>query len=233
MSQAARQLRVIDAHTGEVAADIDDGACPHCLELERDLRGKRALLTRMRNELAEALGVEPEAEEIMAVLEFWRSRCMPRAHIVIGGERWLKVRARLREKDAINHKQCYPVLALKAAVLGAMLSEFHSKNGYLDAATIFRDSKTVDGHLDRAKSFKRRTGISGLELLDELGATALDWLAERCSCEHSYLEHLRQGPRPDGTTPCCAPGCGCEHFDTFHAKVDRWIRRNPGETPPG
>jgi hypothetical protein len=232
VSSAARQLRVIDAQSGEVAVDITDGACPHCLELERDLRGKRAQLTKMRHELAQMTGVEPEAAEVLDVLEFWRSRCMPRASIVVGGERWLKVRARLREKDAVTHRRCYPPLALKGAVLGALLSEFHSKNGYLDAATIFRDSKTVDSHLGRAKTFKRQTGVSGLELLDELGSTALEWLAERCSCEHTYIEHLRGGPRPDGTTPCATPGCGCEHFDTFHAKVDRWMRRNPGEEPP-
>jgi hypothetical protein len=89
---------------------------------------------------------------------------------------------------------------------------------HLDATTIFRDSATVDKHIARATSFRRRTGLSALTLLDELAGGALDWLAQRCSCGGLMLEHLGAGP---GALPC--PARDCEGFDFLNAKVERFM----------
>lgn len=210
-------LRLVDGATGELA-DV----CPYCLDAEQAMRNLRRQNTELKNKLNVALGLEPDAEQIMEVLEFWRSRIMPRAKIVVGSERWLKVRARLRERDAKTKEAAYSVLHLKAAVTGALLSKDHVENNWLDAATIFRDSVTTDKHIARTVRFKRVYGTSALGLVDELAGEGLRWLAERCACGHLWVEHLRGGPRPDGSQPCSE--CDCAHYDFFSAKVDRFLR---------
>lgn len=122
----------------------------------------------------------------------------------------MKVRARLTEKDVNTRKPAYTVLALKAAVLGALMSENHVENGWLDAVTIFRDSTTVDKHLARAVRFKERQGVSALELVDKFFSARLAWLADRCSCERLRIDHLM--------------GEVDHAFDEFHAGLERFMR---------
>lgn len=227
--EAATHLSLVDPSTGELAdyptleaqrVQIEN-LKQQLAEAEVDLRSKRSQNTRLKSQLAEALGVEPEAEQVVEVLVFWRPLCMPGATIVVGSERWLKTRARLREKDITTGTR-RSVAHLKAAVLGAKLSEYHVQNDYLDAVTIFRDSSTVDKHIKRAVGFKRTYGESALEIVDVLAGEGLRWLAERCNCGAMWIEHLYGGPAPGGLQPC--ERTGCAHFDNFYAKVDRFIR---------
>lgn len=236
---ARPDLRLVDTTTGEVSelpADVArlqaelEAARQQVGEAEAELRGKRSQITQLRNQLAEMQAVEPEAEQIMDVLEFWRVRCMPGASIVVGSERWQKTRARLRERDAGTKERCYTPLHLKAAVVGARLSEWHVKNKRLDAATLFRDSKTVDDHIGRAVTFKRAYGTSAVTLLDELGSPVFAWLSRRCACGHLWLEHLKGGPGPDGNQPCDT--CRCPHFgESLDDQVERWKVEHAAEVP--
>lgn len=233
MTEPAPRLRLVDQN-GELHAAPDLEQLRDELEgVTRSFAAAKGENTRLRRELSAAQGVEPEAKDVMDVLLFWRAQCMPRAQITVGSERWQKTRARLRERDAESGERCYSPLKLKAAVVGAMLSDFHMQNrdkGYLDAASIFGDSRKVDAHIQRAVGFKRLTGISALTLVDELGSEALRWLAERCSCTHLWVEHLRGGPRPGGLQPCSVEGCGCANFDYLSARIDRWVADKRGET---
>jgi hypothetical protein len=225
----ARHLHAVDAETGEVVEqDLPTVELlrQQISELELELRGKRSQITRLKNENARLMGVEPEADDIMDVLSYWREVCMPGASIVVGSERWKAVRARLRETDVTTKKLLYTPAHLKAAVAGVMMSEFHvshRRDGYLDAASIFSDSKKVDAHLARAIGFKQRNGISALTLIDELGGKALDWLALRCSCDALMVEHLHDvyaGRTTQGIKALPCPRTGCPHFDFFNANVD-------------
>jgi hypothetical protein len=189
--------------------------------LSRKLQGAGAQITKLERSLSKALAVEPEAEQILEVLSFWNDFIKQgRCKLVVGSERWQKVRARLREKD-VRTGEPYTVLQLRAAVVGAKLSDFHVKHGYLDAATIFRDATTVDAHIARAVSFKRTYGASALAIVDELASEGLKWLAERCVCGHFRLDHVRKGPTPDLRQPCSA--CACEDFDWFTAQFEMYM----------
>lgn len=208
---ARPDLRLVDTATGEVTevpAEIEM-LRQQVAEAEAELRAKRSQITKLKNENARLMGVEPEAESIIEVLEFWRLRCMPGASIVPGSERWLKVRDRLREHDVTTKQPAHSVVKLKAAIAGVLLSDWHVKNKKVDAVTIFRDSKTVEDHVARAVDFKRRKGVSALTLLDELAGPGLEWLADRCSCGDLRMAHLM--------------GRGCGEFDEFNAKVERHL----------
>jgi hypothetical protein len=214
---------VVDTETGQVADD-----CPSCLALEQERRVQRAQMTRLKNELARAMGVEPEAADILEVCEYWRQLVAPRASIVVGQPRYKAVRDRLRDTDARTRERLFNPLKLKAAVVGITLDPWHMAPGQRhrrDLDIAFSNSNKVERLIGQAIGFKRRTGTSALALVDELAGDALFWLAERCGCGHIRLEHVRLGPRHDGTQPCSVAGCGCADMDWFAARVDRWERQ--------
>ena len=64
--------------------------------------------------------------------------------------------------------------------------------------------------------------LSALHLVSEPGGEVFRWLAERCSCGHTWLEHLRSGTAAQGGAQVCSV-CGCPMFDVFHAKRERWL----------
>lgn len=225
MTEPARHLTLVDPATGEVVEqDAETVALlkQQLAELEQELRTKRSQITRLKNENARLMGVEPGREEIIDVLEFACKLLMPRASIVPGSKRWLNVRARLKDLDPRTDKPKFTPLALKAAAAGAALDDWTMDNRHRhrrDPEFVFADAGKVDRHLSRAVGFKHRLGVSALTLIDELGGTALEWLADRCSCGGLFVEHLRSWPTPDGYLPC--PDRGCEGFDFFNAKVER------------
>lgn len=215
---AHRHLRVIDGH-GQVV----DEASAEVVALERELRAKRRRITELENQLAEQEGRSPEAKQVLEVLEYWRPLCMPRAKIVPKSERWRKTKDRLHDKDLTTGELAYTVLDLKAAVVGAKLSPDHVANGWLDASTIFRDSTTVDKHIARCTTFRRETGVSALEIVDELMGPGLAKLAARCACGHLRLDHERENPAEElFDPPCAVHGCVCEGFDSFDHEIELW-----------
>ena len=222
---AERHLRAVDMETGEVVeqdAETVDLLRQQLRELEQELRTKRSLITRLKNENARLMGVEPEREEIIDVLTFACKLLMPRASIVPGSKRWANVRARLKDVDPKTDKPKFTPLALKAAAAGAALDPWTMDNAHRhrrDPEFVFADAGKVDRHISRAVGFKHRLGVSALTLIDELGGVALEWLADRCSCGGLFIEHLRTFPADDGSLPC--PERDCLSFDHFHAKVER------------
>jgi hypothetical protein len=230
------QLRLIHGASGEGR----DG-CPQCEakdglvdELSSKLNGALSELGKLTKRLARAQGVDPEAEDIRDVLGFWRVRCMPAAKIVVGSERWENVAGLLAMKNAAGGK-CYTPLSLKAAVTGALLSEWHVENRRLDIFAVAdkRLVSSIDKHIERAVGFKRRTGVSALTVVDELAGEGVAWLAERCECGHLWIEHLRGGARTDGSQPCAT--CGCSNFgQSLDERVEQWMREQAaGHGPDG
>lgn len=221
------RLRIVDSEGQLVGED-----CPHCRDTELALRVERGKNTRLKNELAQAMAVEPIHEQIVEVLSFWRRTLAPNASIVEGSDNWKAVRARLREKDAETHEQRFDVLRLKAAVVGISLSEWHMAKGQSHRrhpATAFGNAGKVDRLIEGAVAFKRQTGSSALTLLDELGSGVLWWLAERCGCGHVRAQHAVQGPTQDLRLPCDVEGCGCTDMDWFEAKWQRAVQEREGQ----
>lgn len=223
-------LRLIDAATGEIVKHDEREILVE--QLQAELRGKSLTIGKLKRELKELRAVEPEAETIRGVLEYWRSKCSPRAQIAIAGKRWEKVRARLRDK--LDGRDPWTPPELKLAVDGALLDPWLSgrdrrSRGYLDAETIFRDAEMVEKLRNLAIGFEARAGLAVGELLDVADELALvDWklLLRVCVCRHRRIEHHRPSPREG----CLAPDCPCEDFDLstldpFNLRADPWLRR--------
>ena len=185
-------------------------------------------ITELQNDLAASLGREPEDQNILSVLDYWRVTMAPGATIAKGSKRWKYVKALLRTKDQKSKELRFSVLALKAAVVGASFDEWtmDPRHRYRrDAEMIFNDAGKVDRFIARAVTFKRTYGESALAIVDELAGAGLVWLAERCGCGHTWLCHLRGGEAAQGGAQrCSVDGCSCELFDAFHAKAERWVR---------
>lgn len=217
--EAARHLHLVDVHGEVVNADV----CHGCIELSKKVAHLAGENTKLRREEEKRKLETPASKQIVEVLEYWRPLCMPRAKIVVGSERWQKTKARLEDKT-IEGELAYTPLHLKAAVVGAKLSPEHVANGWLDAVTIFRDSTTVDKHIARCVTFKRETGSSALEIVDELMGPGLAKLAARCTCGHLRLDHERENPMLEiWDPPCAVHGCACTGWDSWEHEIDLWL----------
>lgn len=211
MEAAPRHLHSVDPVSGEVLP----GGCPDCKALEMELRGKRSQITKLKNENARLMGVEPDHDDILQVCEFHRRMVVPNGSVAVGSKGWTTVRARLRDVHPGTERKLFDPLRLRAAVCGIALDAWHMEKGhshrrYLENA--FRDAGKVDRLIDLAIGFRRETGTSALELLDDLAGDRLAWLADRCSCGGLRVAHLM------GRTEC-------QVFDEFEADQWRWLRQ--------
>lgn len=207
-------LRLVDTSTGEVSELPDEleKLRQQLAEAESELRAKRSQITLLKNENAALRAIEPDHDDILGVMTFWRSRLVPGASVTTSAKGWKTVRKLLREVDEESGKPRFTPLHLKAAVAGMALDEYtmdrrYRHRRYLENA--LSDPGKVDRLIEGAVSFKRRNGVSALTLLDELGAPALSFLADRCSCGGLRMAHLM--------------GAGCPSFDEFAAKVERHL----------
>lgn len=214
--EAARHLHVIPG-SGEVVACVGCHDKDILIEqLQGELSGKSMAIGKLKREVARVQGMEPEAEQVRWVLAYWRDKVSPRAKIVPGSERWSKVKARL--KEGFSYEE------LMTAVDGALISDFHRENGYLDAKTIFRDSATVEAHRDRAID----PGSGKLYALASLPSEIVnhpwrdDWLLARCDCGCLFMDHSKPDPFRDYQRPCLS--CeDCADFDDSDRKAEAWM----------
>ena len=204
-------LRIVHGETGEQLGED----CPHCHETDLANRTLRSQLTRLKNEQAKAREKEAVAGDVIDVLSFWRDTLAPRAGIDAGSDNWDAVAKLLVMTDAQTGERRFTPLTLKAAVRGMLADEWIMERGHSHRRrpqNAWRDPARVDELVERARGFKERTGVSGLRLIDALGERALAWLAYRCRCTHTWLEHLRfGGTTADGRQPCST--CTCSDFD--------------------
>lgn len=228
---------VVNQETGEVSE-----GCPECADKDDQIEGLKTRVaslagtnTRIKREHAELDAVAPNRDEILEVMAYWRVTICPGAKVTASSKGWRTVKARLAEPDEETGRQ-FTVLELKAAVVGMTLDQWHMDGNhrhrrYLENA--FSDAGKVNRLVSKAVSFKRTYGASALTIVDELAGASLVWLAERCSCGHLRLDHVRQGPTPDGRQPCDGQTahdqsgmpvpCECTDFDWLAAKLEaRW-----------
>lgn len=222
-------LKLVDTTTGEIVESDDREVLIE--QLQAELRGKSLQIGKLRREVRELRLTEPEAATIMDVLSYWRERCAPRAHIVAGGKRWEKVRARLKDKP-VDRPPWTPE-ELKKVVDGALLDPWLSgadrrSKGYLDAETIFRDPEQVERLLNLALGFSAKAGVELADLIaigDELRVVHWPLLLRSCVCDHRRIEHSKADPERQGREPCLIPECPCEDFhedffDRFNISLD-------------
>ena len=116
-----RHLHAVDPYTGEVLA----GGCPDCKALEMELRTKRSQITKLKNENARLMGVEPDHDQILEVCEFHRRMVVPNGSVTVASKGWTTVRARLRETHPKTGAKLFNPLRLRAGVCGIALDAWH------------------------------------------------------------------------------------------------------------
>lgn len=221
----ARLQLVVDPTTGEV---LEHAGCVRCAEYEvqlqmkeRELRGYALRLARAEGDLRHLQGIEPQAEDVRAVLSHWATRVTEEGWWSVepkykpGDERWSAVRARLRDEYAVD----YCCIAVEGAL---MQPKSQVKREWLDAKCLFRNGANLERAYERAQD-PRLERVLGLKALPpELVGLNLGYLADHCDCGHLRLEHAPSRPE-DGEQPCHR--CRCSDFDDIHQRADEFIAK--------
>lgn len=201
---SAHKLRVIDGH-GEL--DESSVAIPsrehELLETIVDLRRK---LTAAKGEITKLRKVDPQAETITEVLEYWRSKTgHRRAQIPLDGSRAKVVKARLA-----NFKPEQLRAAIDAAADYPFMGEFGQRFD------------------EPGKGRKRRDEIE-LLLRDERHVEDLIALGERDRPFREYALFVRDLCRWDPAIMCALAALGDEepHGEVL-ARAARWARKELG-----
>lgn len=214
-------LKVINTQTGEVVEDTRDYQLE---ELNRKYLGALGTIGKLRKEIAELRVVEPEAQAVQGVLEYWKANCKPNAEITQDGKRWKNVRARLRDK--FDDRPPRTPDELKLAVDGALLDPFwngshpksRGKSFVLEAESIFASSERVETLRDIALGFKAKAGVhlkDLLEVTDRLRFVSWKYLLQTCECGHFRVEHAHPDPTIEGRELCFLCPCGDFDVDPF------------------
>lgn len=194
-------LRLVNAETGElVPADVREVDLQAENErlrdqveqlqadtdgLERELRNKRAQISKLRKERHQDLKLHPKYAAAKRIRDHWRERCRPTARPEPPDDDIELIVARL---EHFTEADCFQ------AVEGAGLDAFKDERGKVhnDLALIFRNSAKVRDFMDRAERAAQRATPQpadprGLDLLREtfrkrcIGVSAEDGsMAGRC-----------------------------------------------------
>lgn len=151
--------------------------------LERELRSKRATISRMRAEQDRRVKESKHYTTAKGVLTYWRDRCSPGAK-ELGGKRLEHVIARLEAGYSdTDLKRCIDGYALKPYVVNRQRShEGTREDWFADAELIFRDAQKVDQGIriaERADDLRaaltpaQNTHTVGSGQVSSLGAKAL------------------------------------------------------------
>lgn len=158
--------QLINFQTGEVLENplqpVVDELEERILSLTKVIASRDRVITELRNDLATAMGDEPEADDIKRILSYWARKALathwwqksPRYNP--GGPRWVAVRARLREG--------YTLEDCKAAIDGALQTKTEHEHrkcqgcgsafpvqAWMDAASIFRNETNMERHMQHAR----------------------------------------------------------------------------------
>lgn len=214
---ARPKLRLVDGH-GEMVGE----QCGACAEKDVRLGQLRRKISELENEAeARVERRHPLDAQIMEVCVFHKRLLSPRWTIVRNKGAYKDVGDRLRDTDAETGQPAFTVLHLRAASVGMSMCEWTRGRGIKSASWLFGSTRHVQWMLEEAISFKRDTGTSALEIVDELGGPGLAKLAARCDCcGHLRLDHERERPELElFDPPCAVHGCACPGFEDFAWRV--------------
>lgn len=218
MSTTSRNGHVINIETGEVLNPliaVVDELEERITSLTKVIRDRDRVITVLRSDLATAMGEEPEADNIVGVLDYWANRVVElgwwsrRPISPPASDRWRAVRARLAEGRSPEY--------IRLAVDGALLQKKErTKREYVDIASICKP-RSVEWNYERLKDPRLQWVRPVQEApvsLRERWLEVVD-LADMCDCGHIRLDHQRfaWGQEPE----CLVHGCHCEAFDDLHA----------------
>jgi putative DNA primase/helicase len=149
--------------------------------LERDLRGKRSQIKRLRADQDEAMRDSPQYDDAIDVLKHWQSVCAPNAK-ELTGKRLENVLARLKAYEPAELKRAASGYALKPYVVNGRRTHDGGKSDWrADAELIYRDAGHVDTGLrimDHAEDLRRAFTPAPAQPEAPAEATTLSTLGE-------------------------------------------------------
>lgn len=121
--------------------------------LERDLRTKRAAISRLERSKAERLQTSKHRESALVVLRHWKETCMPNAREIDSEDRLGNVLARLAGGATVDElKRCADGYAKRPYVVkGGRSAHGKPTERHIDAELIYRTPKHVQAGLALAE----------------------------------------------------------------------------------
>jgi hypothetical protein len=183
--------------------------------LEADLRGKRSLISRLRNDRNEAR--PPEYDDAMEIARYWKDILEPNAR-ELNGPRLQNTIARLKHyspeelKKSVWGHYCRPNVKD-----GERMRHDEGGARYVDLELIMRDAKHVEKGIRIAEEEIRYDQA----LLNDGAHRSL---ASLCDCEHARADHALFYLH--GHDHCLRNGCRCEGFDDIQWQMREWELQN-------
>ena len=115
--------------------------------LERELRGKRAALSRAQSDQLKSLAASPHYNAAIRVLAFWKVTLMPGAKEIASKKRLAPVIARMEggyDEHGLNLCAMGYAQFPYVAVQGGRARSGSADRKFVDADLVFRDAKHVD-----------------------------------------------------------------------------------------
>lgn len=155
--------------------------------LERDLRSKRATITRLERSKAERLKASKHASEALGVLRHWQATCMPGAREIDSEDRLANVVARLAGGFTADElKRCADGYAKRPFVVqGKRTAHGRPTERHVDAELIYRTPKHVQAGLALAE-------LSASTEPDPSEWEKLDWRRVRRANHRTILRALTE-----------------------------------------
>jgi hypothetical protein len=188
----------------------------HREDLERELRAKRAIISRMRKEQTRSQTAHPDNDKAERVFDYWRSRLMPDAR-EFNGKRWKAVIARLEAGFTVDE--------LKKAIDGCVHRQYVTERGRSSKGTpsqrqvelelICREEANVRRFISYFEEENRSTGADS-PLIPASRVLAMQRAIER----PKILDRLHQ-LRGWTTEAILELGLGLDHKDVIFFARDR------------
>lgn len=221
----AAQAEEIERLRGEVRAREEDNVL-----LERELRGKRSLISRLRGERNQRKETSLYWDQMEQVWQRWRELIRPEAR-EFSADRFEPVEERF--KGGHELPEFFEAIEGARAVLAGEIGWGpRNPTTYCDLKTIFASESSMDRFRDHAKEGRRKRAVAFRELKrafcqygrsgwdEEVGATGF---CANCALAAPTLD---EGPRgavatltPDGQLLCER---GCSHQDQLNALRAWW-----------
>lgn len=193
---ARPHLTVIDGH-GEVVDETSHqlmNAHKTISRLEDLLARKQREIDELRHAKKKDLLTSDLSGDVLDVLRFHKRTVNGnRGGIVRGGPAFKAVLDRLQDTDMETGRPVFTKRHLQGASMGLWLVDsedgWYRRHGKTGAAFLFANADRVQQFLAPVQRFRRETGVSALEIVDELGKPGLGQLAARCVCGRMFFEH--------------------------------------------
>lgn len=167
---ASARISMLEQQVGILQEDVGNA--------ERELRSKRAQISRLKADQDAALKADPYYEDALEVLAYWKGTLAPRTREITSGKRLENSLARLHARYSVEDlKKAVDGYALKPFMIkGKRCAEGPKDDWHADAELIFRSARHVDIGMriaERAEDLK--SVLAPVVREDDADATEAGW----------------------------------------------------------